>query len=245
MPPSTAGVTSIAFDPISTILSNEAQAIASAVVFPDERFNHFVYGLDLARRLMLARAEIEYAGLHHVVATILFVKTINDLLSSCLVMRAGYSLQAFPLLRAALETAELIEYLRLRPEGIEDFVTGRMSFQRDLSWVRRELPDSQTRTKAYDALNYLTHSNFKGLNIYTTYNVAAEVTAAQVGPMIPRSPLIIPYIFASAIVGYSTRAIWEYDPAVMDDMWARRLREYNQTMLNFLGEVPSLEDLER
>ena len=243
MPRKKGGVTSIAFDQVAQIFRNELLALMSAGISPDRRFVDFFTGLDIARDLVLARAEKEYADIKHVVLTVLFFKTLNDLLSACLSMRAGYTLQAFPTLRAALESAELMEYLNEHQGMVEEYIKGSGQFARDTSWIRSGLPETKTRSKMYDFLNYYTHANFKGLNIFTSYDADALTTAVQVGPTAPRSPIMIPYVFAVMLLAYAVRTIWESDKSIATSDWATRFHAFDESAQKFLAEAPPAEDI--
>ncbi|MDP2675280.1 MAG: hypothetical protein Q8Q00_10280 [Dehalococcoidia bacterium] len=239
MPRKKGGVTAIAFDSLVDILSKEMYSVLGVAVFGEPRFNHLLMGLQLARELALSRSEIGYAGYQPVVLTVLFFKTLNDLLSASLSIRAGYALQAYPCLRAALETSELMEHLKDHPENVEHYVRGAEDFARDTSWIRKELPDSKTRIKVYDFLNYQTHANFKGLNIYTTYDVDGSTTAAEVGPTPLRSPaMTAPYLFLVIIAAYAIRTMWRLDESAVSKSWLERFQAFDQSAEHFLAEVP-------
>ncbi len=243
MPPKKGGVTSIAFDSVAQILQNEMLALMSAGISPHPQFPHFLTGLNIARDLALVRSEKKYADIKHVVLTVLFFKTLNDLLSACLSMRTGYTLQAFPTLRAALESAELMEYLNEHPDTVEEYIRGSGQFARDTSWIRAELPETKTRSKIYDFLNYYTHANLKGLNVYTSYDVDDLTTAVQVGPTAPRSPIMIPYVFAVMLVAYAVRTMWESDESVASADWVTRFQEFDESAQKFLAAAPAAADI--
>lgn len=243
MPEKRGGVTSIAFDPVSQILQNEMSALMGAAISPHPRFLDFLTGLNLAQDLSVRRAEKGYADIKHVVLMVLFVKTLNDLLSACLSMRAGYTLQAFPSLRAALETSELMDYLNAHPNKVEGYLRGSGAFARDTSWIRAELPQRNTRTKIYDFLNYFTHANLKGLNVYTSYDVDDLTTAVQVGPTIPRSPIVIPYVFAVMLLAYAIRTVWKSDESVAPADWVTRYKQFDKSAERFLAEAPLADDI--
>ncbi len=242
MPRKKGGVTSIAFDPIANIVQHELLSVQGNTFWPVPLFTKFLLGLGLARELAIARSDKRYEGYHQVVITTLFFKSVNDQLAGALLMRAGYSLQAFPCLRASFEACELMEYLHDHPDALEDYIRGRGRFKRDTSWVRNELPDTETRRTLYDFLNYLTHSNFKGLNTYTSYDADHRVSAIQVGPIEPRYPALVPYPLTILLLAYATRTLWKADESAAPPDWVARFQRFDEAATTFLSDMPSVDD---
>lgn len=234
MPPRKGGVTSIAFDSADRIVNHECLSVLGSTSWPHPLFVQFLHGLQLAQELCAARSEKRYAGYHHVVVTTLFVKMTNDLLAATVLVRAGYNLQVFPCLRSSLETAELMEYLHLNPDCVEDYIRARGRFERDTSWIRSELPHPDTRRALYDFLNYLTHPNLKGLNAYTSYDLNDSVSVIQVGPVEPRSALLKPYALAIALLAYGVRTLSNEDPTAVQAGWHETFDHFDESANRFL-----------
>ncbi len=235
-------VISVAFDPLPQILSTEGMASLDAVLNADPRIRQFLEGLELARSLLLARGGLTYTDRHQIVSTVLFIKTLNDLLAASLLMRCGYALQAYPCMRSALESAEVIEYLSLRPDRANDYVRGLSPFDRDLTWIRAELPATAARRKAYGYFNYYTHANFKGLNIYTTYDASPGVVAAEVGPILLPVREIVPFIFASTLLAYTTRVLWQLDASAVGGEWISAFSKFDESTQEEFAAVPESDD---
>ena len=239
MPHKKGGVTAIAFDTVPVILSKEMYSLLGAAISREPRLDQFLTGMNLARELAVRRSENRYEGYQPVVLTVLFFKVLNDLLVCSLSLRAGYALQSYPVLRAALETAELMEYLKDHPDEVGAYVRGSGNFkQRDTSWIRKELPDTRTRGKVYDFLNYQTHANFKGLNAYTTRDVDEYTSAAEVGPSGMTSPATTgPYLFLTIIVAYAIRTMWRSDESAASTDWLERFLNFDRSSERFLDTV--------
>lgn len=229
--------TAVAFDPVDQIVAAEAMRLMGSNLRPDERFNQFVVGAKLARDLILARAKKEYRDRINITGTVLFVKAMNDLLSACILMRVGYVLQSTPCLRAALETLEVVEFLSRNPDSAEDYIAGRGRFTRNLNWIREQLPATKERSKAFSYFNYFSHSNFKGLRIYTAYDSKPGVEAVEVGPTGSLYPEIIPYTFASILLAYGVRVLWQIDPEAASGEWHQRLEIFEAAVGKAFSEV--------
>lgn len=234
-------VTSVAFDDPAIMLQNEVWSVVGSLLGPDRRFESFVGGLRLASQLADARGGKTYESRLHVVLTILHVKTANDLLAACLLMRAGYALQSFPPMRAALEACEIMEYLSSHPDELDAYIAGTNPFNRDLRWLRDELPETETRRKAYSYFNYFTHNNFKGLNIYTTFDAAPNVVVAHAGPFQHPVPEVVPFVFATALLAYAIRILWESDKSCVSGDWISRFESFDQATGKAFAELPDVD----
>lgn len=198
----------------------------------------FEVGLELTRALVQARNEKEYGDQLQIVATILGFKVLNDLRAAVLLARVGYAGQAFPLLRSALEHSEVLDYLERNRGLVAEFVEGLGRFQRDLSWLRDELPQTELRRYLYDAFNYLTHANFRAAGIHS-YEETAYGVRLVVGPMTARSAQNSPIMFASALLTMPLRVLYRCDPEAPPRHWRNTYEAWEGQVGHLLDDLPA------
>jgi hypothetical protein len=215
----------IQFHEVELILMNEAALCTELTNHPSVRV--YLAGLALARELMIARSDKEYAGFQPVVLTALLVKVINDTLAANLLIRGGYTLQSFPLFRSALETAEIMEHLRDHEEDVAGYIRGSGKFKGLTTWLRTHLPETSARRKAYEFFNYLTHPNWKGMDVYVRQKSEEGVSYVEAGAQYAPHPALMPFSYSCALLAYAVRIIWEADPGVVGDEWAGRFKTFD------------------
>lgn len=238
------GVMRIQFDDWQTLDGREGEALAQAALLqPHPHQDWFNRGMQLARELALARSHRPYTDELQVAQGMLFFKCLNDLRGAVLLSKGGYALQAFPCLRSALETAEVMDYLERNRDQISDYLSGAGRFERDLSWLRAELPSTEERRGLFNFLNYMTHANFQGLAVYGYRDVpGTDDHVMLVGPFVVRDMQMSPVILAAALVAYPVRVMWRCDPQVVPASWVASFEQFDEQTGMLADEVRSRAD---
>ncbi|MEX0681931.1 MAG: hypothetical protein WD904_07225 [Dehalococcoidia bacterium] len=234
MPEPVGRVLSVRFDEVEEILAAEGMFAVESM--GDRRLLVFHQGLRVGRDLVVARADKRYEGYLQVVLTALYFKVVNDLLAACLLIRCGYALQSYPCMRAAFEAAEMAEYLLANASEVNDCIRGGGRFERNLDWIRAELPDTATRRKAYGFFNYFAHNNMKGMNVYMRHE-DGDVVIVHAGAQEPPHDALRPYVFATTLLAYATRTLWQADVDAIDDDWVKRFNAFDQSTNRSFSEV--------
>ncbi len=124
----------------------------------------------------------------------------------------------------------MLDYIERNPEARSEYIEAKERFERDLSWLRKELPQPEQRSQFYDMLNYQTHSNLRGITIYG-YEEAANDSddgILAVGPMRMRTQRLSPLPLAISLTCYSTRILHECDPDAASDDWVAEFNEWDK-----------------
>jgi hypothetical protein len=200
-------------------------------------------GFLLARELVEFRSARDYDDDFQIAETALFFRAINDLRAGGLLGRAGYALQGFGLIRSAVETAEIMDYLQRNPGAVGDYLAATGQFRRGVDWIRRELPFPDARAQLFDLLNWLTHANFQAINIYNYRDFPGTPhRVMRIGPMRPRHPDMSPIRVGATYVSYPIRVLVRCDPEVVPEAWLRSFDDYDRTHGNYYDNFDLFKD---
>lgn len=189
--------------------------------------DRFWMGINFGRDLLRKRAQTEYREDLQKSLQYLFVKSVNDILAAVSLSKSGYPFQSWPLIRGGFEAAELMDYLCRRTEDVEKWINKEMRFD-SLSWLKDKLPGSDPRRTFYNTINDLIHANLRPIDSFSTLHVNNGGTRYLiVGP----NPYPVenpnPIEFASIIVSYPIRVLWQSDPDLMDINWVTEFHSFD------------------
>ena len=200
------------------------EAAAQQVSYPHEWW--FEKGLSLAYRLFTARVGPIYTDDLPKVLTYLCVKALNDLLAAVRLVKNGYHHQSWPLLRGALEAAELMDYFNRNPDEIIGWLDNENRFL-NLAWLRDHLTHTEHRHQFFDILNESTHANIRTIATFSTLNRDAAPKLLVVGPL-PVPPIMVDNItIAANLISYPVRVLWQSDKSVASPEWTEEFHLYD------------------
>ena len=230
-PISRSGELAISFEPPN--LFDVRETVARQI--PYESADRFLTGLDLTYRLFTARAIHEYTDELPVVLQYLCIKTLNDLLAAVLIVKSGYHFQAWPLLRGALEAAELMDYFSLKPDDILKWVNKEKRFD-STSWVKEHLPQTKLRQQFFDLLNENSHANLRNIDALSTYSSGPDRKTLAVGPIPFPLNDANPLILAAQLISYPTRVLWLSQRDVVSTEWITEFHAFDEANGFLLGD---------
>jgi len=228
----TKGATSYTFEHPDLFPALEDLARSNNYPFQD----WFKRGLILAFELFTARALPRvYSDEVPITLTYLCIKSLNDLLAAVSVTKSGYHFQSWPLLRGALEGAELMDFLKRNPGEIRGWLDKEKRFD-GLSWVRDYLPKPELRKQLFDVLNEASHANFRNIDALSSWDAGPGLKTLSVGPLSFTTKEQTPLNLAANLISYPIRVLWQSDPDVVSSDWESRFKEFDSATGFLLGD---------
>lgn len=220
------------------------EAIARSNVYPYQDW--FKRGLILAFELFTARALPRvYSDESPIALTYLCIKSLNDLLAAVSVSKSGYHFQSWPLLRGALEAAELMDFLKRNPGEIRGWLDKEKRFD-GLSWLRDHLPKTELRKQMFDVLNEASHANFRNIDALSSWDAGPGLRTLSVGPLSFPTKEQTPLNLAANLISYPIRVLWQSEQDVVSSDWESKFNEFDSATGFVLGDdwtAKSADDL--
>lgn len=220
------GIMTVSFEPYDAIRQREVAALTGSALSPHISESSFQLGMNLAWELYQAHGVKGYSDDLSQSLVTLFIKSLNDLLSAVLLCRCGYYLPAVPLLRGALESAELMEYFLANESEVVKWMNKHKHFD-NLGWLREKLPQSEYRKDFYDIINDLVHCNAVEIQFFSSRGETAGDRTLFVGPFKLDEPRVNPISLAAGLISYPIRVLWKHDPSLVSEDWVTRFEDFD------------------
>lgn len=225
------GVTTFSFEYPEFFPAREASARLNT--YPHEDW--FRQGLNLAHRLFTARATNVYTDETPITLTYLCIKALNDLLASVSLVKIGYHYQSWPLLRGALEGAELMDYFLRNPKEITGWLDKDSRFD-NLSRLRQHLPHTELRKQLFDLINENCHANFVNMDALSSLRTGPNKRTQVVGPdPYPHSESHTLRL-AATLISYPVRVLWLSQKDAVSTEWVSEFSAFDSATGFHLGE---------
>jgi hypothetical protein len=143
-----------------------------------------------------------------------------------MVIKSGYHFQSWPLLRAGLEAAELMDYFRLHPEQIQSWLDKEKRFD-SLSWVRTGLPNPELRQDLFNLFNETAHANLRNIDGMSSFASGRDERTLAVGPLPFSTKERLPLGFVALLISYPIRVLWLSNQDVVSSEWVSGFDDFD------------------